>query len=53
MKTTLTTAQAAHLLIDDENANWSRAGAIAFSRARAVQFRDRGKRQSACGIPTN
>lgn len=29
MKTTLTTSQAAHRLIDDENANWSRAGAFA------------------------
>ena len=29
MKTTLTTSQAAHKLIDDENANWSRAGAFA------------------------
>ena len=27
MKTTLSTAEAAHRLIDDENANWSRAGA--------------------------
>lgn len=29
MKTTLTTSQAAHILIDDNNANWSRAGAYA------------------------
>ena len=29
MKTTLTTTEAAHRLIDDENANWSRAGAFA------------------------
>ena len=29
MKTTLTTSQAAHELIDDKNANWSRAGAFA------------------------
>ena len=29
MKTTLTTGQAAHMLIDDKNANWSRAGAYA------------------------
>ena len=29
MKTTLTTTQAAHMLLDDENANWSRAGAFA------------------------
>jgi hypothetical protein len=29
MKTTLTTSQAAHILIDDENASWSRAGAFA------------------------
>jgi hypothetical protein len=29
MKTTLSTTQAAHLLIDDDNANWSRAGAFA------------------------
>jgi hypothetical protein len=29
MKTTLTTTQAAHLLLDDDNANWSRAGAFA------------------------
>ena len=29
MKTTLTTPQAAHRLIDDANANWSRAGAFA------------------------
>jgi ABC-type glycerol-3-phosphate transport system substrate-binding protein len=29
MKNTLTTAQAAHLLVDDANANWSRAGAFA------------------------
>jgi len=29
MKTTLSTTEAAHRLIDDENANWSRAGAYA------------------------
>lgn len=29
MKTTLTTTEAAHRLIDDTNANWSRAGAFA------------------------
>lgn len=29
MKTTLPTTEAAHRLIDDENANWSRAGAYA------------------------
>jgi hypothetical protein len=29
MKTTLSTTEAAHRLIDDENANWSRAGAFA------------------------
>ena len=29
MKTTLTTTEAAHRLIDDDNANWSRAGAFA------------------------
>ena len=29
MKTTLSTTQAAHLLIDDTNANWSRLGAFA------------------------
>ena len=29
MKTALTTSQAAHILIDDKNANWSRAGAYA------------------------
>ena len=29
MKTTLTTSQAAHRLIDDKNANWSRSGAFA------------------------
>lgn len=29
MKQTLTTSQAAHMLIDDKNANWSRAGAYA------------------------
>jgi hypothetical protein len=29
MKTTLTTSQAAHILIDDKNANWSLAGAYA------------------------
>ena len=29
MKTTLATTQAAHRLIDDENANWTRAGAFA------------------------
>jgi hypothetical protein len=29
MKTTLGTTQAAHMLLDDENANWSRAGAFA------------------------
>jgi hypothetical protein len=29
MKTTLSTAEAAHRLIDDENANWTRAGAFA------------------------
>jgi hypothetical protein len=29
MKNTLTTSQAAHILIDDENARWSRAGAFA------------------------
>ena len=29
MKTTLTTSQAAHILIDDKNANWSYSGAYA------------------------
>lgn len=29
MKTTLSTTEYAHRLIDDENANWSRAGAFA------------------------
>jgi len=29
MKTTLSTTQAAHMLLDDENANWTRAGAFA------------------------
>lgn len=29
MKQTLTTSQAAHLLMRDDNANWSRAGAFA------------------------
>jgi len=29
MKTTLSTTEAAYRLIDDENANWSRAGAFA------------------------
>ena len=29
MKTTLTTTEAAHRLLDDNNANWSRAGAFA------------------------
>lgn len=29
MKTTLSTTEAAHRLIDDKNANWSRAGAFA------------------------
>lgn len=29
MKTTLSTTEAAHRLIDDENANWTRAGAFA------------------------
>ena len=29
MKTTLSTSQAAHLLIDDSNAGWSRSGAFA------------------------
>ncbi len=29
MKTTLSTSQAAHILIDDKDANWSRAGAFA------------------------
>ena len=29
MKQTLTTGQAVHILIDDKNANWSRAGAYA------------------------
>jgi hypothetical protein len=28
MKTTLSTTQAAHMLLDDDNANWSRAGAF-------------------------
>ena len=29
MKETLTTSQSAHILLQDENANWSRAGAFA------------------------
>lgn len=29
MKTTLTTTQATHMLLDDDNANWTRAGAFA------------------------
>jgi len=31
MKTTLTTSQAAQILVDDENANWTRAGAYALA----------------------
>jgi hypothetical protein len=31
MKTTLSTTQAAHMLLDDDNANWSRAGAFALA----------------------
>ena len=43
MKTTITTSQAAHMLIDDKNANWSRNGATALVEYLEELEADRGK----------
>lgn len=50
MKTTLTTSQAAHILIDDENANWSRAGAYALIEYLENLEEERGEELEFCAV---
>lgn len=50
MKTTLTTSQAAHILIDDENANWSRAGAYALTEYLENLEEETGKEMEFCAV---
>jgi len=48
MKTTLTTTQAAHLLLDDTNANWSRLGAFALVEYLEELEEDTGDEMELC-----
>ena len=50
MKTTLTTSQAAHILIDDENANWSRAGAYALIEHLENLEEETGEEMEFCAV---
>jgi hypothetical protein len=50
MKTTLSTAEAAHRLIDDENANWSRAGAFALVEYLKELEEDTGEEIEFCPV---
>ena len=50
MKTTLTTAQAARILIDDKNANWSRAGAYALCEYLEEMENDCGEEIEFCHV---
>ena len=48
MKTTLSTTEAAHRLIDDENANWTRAGAFALCEYLEELEEDTGEEFEFC-----
>lgn len=50
MKTTLTTTQAADLLIDDKNANWTRAGAFALVEHLEAYEEDTGDEIYFCAV---
>jgi len=50
MKTTLTTSQAAQMLIDDSNANWSRAGAFALIEYLEEREADCGEEMEFCHV---
>ena len=50
MKRTLTTSQAAHTLIDDENAGWSRAGAYALVEYLEALEEDTGEEIDFCPV---
>lgn len=50
MKTTLSTTQAAHLLIDDDTANWSRAGAFALCEYLEELEEDIGEEIEFCPV---
>lgn len=50
MKTTLSTTAAAHRLIDDNNAKWSRAGAFAFVEYLEELEKDCGEEIEFCHV---
>lgn len=50
MKTTLTTSQAADILMDDEDANWSRAGAYALAEYLEELEADTGEEIEFCPV---
>jgi hypothetical protein len=50
MKTTLTTSQAAQILVDDENANWTRAGAYALAEYLENLEEDTGEQIEFCRV---
>jgi hypothetical protein len=50
MKTTLTTSQAAQILVDDENANWTRAGAYALAEYLEDLEEDTGEQIEFCRV---
>ena len=50
MKTTLTTSQAAQILVDDENANWTRAGAYALAEYLEELEEDTGEQIEFCRV---
>lgn len=50
MKTTLSTTEAAHRLIDDKNANWSRAGAFALVEYLEELEEDTGEEIEFCPV---
>jgi hypothetical protein len=50
MKTTLTTSQAAQILVDDENANWTRAGAYALAEYLENLEEDTGEEMEFCRV---
>jgi hypothetical protein len=50
MKKTLTTSQAAQILVDDENANWTRAGAYALAEYLENLEEDTGEQIEFCRV---
>lgn len=50
MKTTLTTYQAAQILIDDECANWSRPGALALAEYLENREEETGEEMEFCAV---